>query len=277
MFGYAWDAARAARGRAHERPRARVLRGGSAPPEGARAGAAAGHRRRVPRSDARARRGPRRRADRQPRRRAQPRRSGDPRFPAPLRRRAHAGARPSVGHDGRRAHEALDAAVARRDAGRDAARHPVADPVGRVRAPAARRSRSCSRTAAAASRGCSAASTTRGAQRDIVRADCPKLPSSYCDRFCVDSAIFDAGALRLLVDTMGASACCSAPTRRFRSASSSRARSSNRLRRRRRHARAHPRRQRAARVRTRVMRATIDGATASRAAGAPVTASRPPR
>jgi len=42
-------------------------------------------------------------------------------------------------------------------------------------------------------------------QRDIVRADCPNLPSSYCDRFCVDSAIFSAGALRLLVETMGAS------------------------------------------------------------------------
>ena len=41
-------------------------------------------------------------------------------------------------------------------------------------------------------------------QRDIVRADCPQLPSSYCDRFCVDSAIFDGAALRLLVGTMGA-------------------------------------------------------------------------
>ncbi len=39
--------------------------------------------------------------------------------------------------------------------------------------------------------------------RDIVREDCPQLPSSYCDRFCVDSAIFDAGALRLLVEKMG--------------------------------------------------------------------------
>jgi aminocarboxymuconate-semialdehyde decarboxylase len=39
--------------------------------------------------------------------------------------------------------------------------------------------------------------------RDIVRADCPQLPSSYCDRFCVDSAIFDPAALRLLVDRMG--------------------------------------------------------------------------
>ena len=39
--------------------------------------------------------------------------------------------------------------------------------------------------------------------RDIVRADCPSLPSSYCDRFCVDSAIFDGAALKLLVDRMG--------------------------------------------------------------------------
>ena len=41
-------------------------------------------------------------------------------------------------------------------------------------------------------------------QRDIVRADCPQLPSSYARRLHVDSAVFDPGALRLLVDTMGA-------------------------------------------------------------------------
>jgi len=41
--------------------------------------------------------------------------------------------------------------------------------------------------------------------RDIVREDCPQLPSSYCDRFHVYSAIFSPGALRLLVDTMGPS------------------------------------------------------------------------
>lgn len=41
--------------------------------------------------------------------------------------------------------------------------------------------------------------------RDIVREDCPRPPSSYCDRFYVDSAIFSPGALRLLVDTMGPS------------------------------------------------------------------------
>lgn len=40
--------------------------------------------------------------------------------------------------------------------------------------------------------------------RDIVREDCPQLPSSYVKRFFVDSAVFDPGALRLLVDVMGA-------------------------------------------------------------------------
>lgn len=40
--------------------------------------------------------------------------------------------------------------------------------------------------------------------RDIVREDCPHPPSTYTDRFCVDSAVFDDGALRLLVDVMGA-------------------------------------------------------------------------
>ncbi|MBS0508135.1 MAG: amidohydrolase family protein [Proteobacteria bacterium] len=39
--------------------------------------------------------------------------------------------------------------------------------------------------------------------RDIVRKDCPNLPSSYTDRFYVDSAVFDEQALRLLVDVMG--------------------------------------------------------------------------
>jgi aminocarboxymuconate-semialdehyde decarboxylase len=39
--------------------------------------------------------------------------------------------------------------------------------------------------------------------RDIVREDCPRLPSSYVDRFCVDSAVFDPGALDLLVNVMG--------------------------------------------------------------------------
>lgn len=39
--------------------------------------------------------------------------------------------------------------------------------------------------------------------RDIVRQDCPNPPSSYCNRFSVDSAVFDPKALRLLVDVMG--------------------------------------------------------------------------
>lgn len=41
-------------------------------------------------------------------------------------------------------------------------------------------------------------------QRDIVREDCPRKPSSYMDRFYVDSAVFDPRALQLLVDTMSA-------------------------------------------------------------------------
>ena len=39
--------------------------------------------------------------------------------------------------------------------------------------------------------------------RDIVRADCPNLPSSYAHRFHVDSAVFEPGALRLLSEVMG--------------------------------------------------------------------------
>lgn len=39
--------------------------------------------------------------------------------------------------------------------------------------------------------------------RDIVREACPNPPSSYTDRFCVDSCVFDPGALQLLVDVMG--------------------------------------------------------------------------
>lgn len=39
--------------------------------------------------------------------------------------------------------------------------------------------------------------------RDIVRQDCPRKPSEYVKRFHVDSAVFDPGALRLLVDVMG--------------------------------------------------------------------------
>ncbi|MNZ38167.1 Amidohydrolase [compost metagenome] len=40
--------------------------------------------------------------------------------------------------------------------------------------------------------------------RDIVRENCPQLPSSYVKRFFVDSAVFDSGSLRLLVEVMGA-------------------------------------------------------------------------
>ncbi|MFV0526192.1 MAG: amidohydrolase family protein [Acidimicrobiales bacterium] len=40
-------------------------------------------------------------------------------------------------------------------------------------------------------------------RRDLVRADCPALPSSYTDRFWVDSAVFSPDALRLLISVMG--------------------------------------------------------------------------
>jgi len=40
-------------------------------------------------------------------------------------------------------------------------------------------------------------------ERDIVRADCPHLPSSYCNRFSTDSVVFDDDALSLLVGRMG--------------------------------------------------------------------------
>lgn len=39
--------------------------------------------------------------------------------------------------------------------------------------------------------------------RDIVRKDCPELPSSYARRLYTDSAVFDRGALRLLTEVMG--------------------------------------------------------------------------
>lgn len=39
--------------------------------------------------------------------------------------------------------------------------------------------------------------------RDIIREDCPNLPSSYVKRFFVDSAVFDDRSLQLLVDVMG--------------------------------------------------------------------------
>lgn len=40
--------------------------------------------------------------------------------------------------------------------------------------------------------------------RDIVRQDCPNPPSSYVDRFYVDSAVFSPDSLQLLTSVMGA-------------------------------------------------------------------------
>jgi aminocarboxymuconate-semialdehyde decarboxylase len=39
--------------------------------------------------------------------------------------------------------------------------------------------------------------------RDIARGKSKHPPSHYVDRFCVDSAVFDPRALRLLVEVMG--------------------------------------------------------------------------
>jgi len=39
--------------------------------------------------------------------------------------------------------------------------------------------------------------------RDIARGQCEHPPSHYVDRFSVDSAVFDDGALRLLTEVMG--------------------------------------------------------------------------
>lgn len=39
--------------------------------------------------------------------------------------------------------------------------------------------------------------------RDIVRKDCPRPPSEYARRFHTDTAVFNPGALRLLIDVMG--------------------------------------------------------------------------
>lgn len=121
-------------GRAHERPGAGALRLRARPPQGLGAGAAAGPGASLPRGLA----GPRRRspgrADRQPRRPARPGRRHAGAVPGALRRRRHPGAGAPLGHDDRRPHEALDAAVAGRHARRNPAGHPVADPVGRVRA-----------------------------------------------------------------------------------------------------------------------------------------------
>lgn len=39
--------------------------------------------------------------------------------------------------------------------------------------------------------------------RDIVRADCPRLPSEYASRFYTDGAVFNEDALKMLLNVMG--------------------------------------------------------------------------
>jgi aminocarboxymuconate-semialdehyde decarboxylase len=41
-------------------------------------------------------------------------------------------------------------------------------------------------------------------EREVARGNSEHPPSAYLDRFCVDSAVFDERALRLLIDTFGA-------------------------------------------------------------------------
>jgi len=97
----------------------------------------------------------------------------------------------------------MDVALAGRDAGGNPAGYPVADPVWRFRTLA-------SVPAHLFAHGGGGFAFLLGRvdnawrHRDIVREDCPQLPSSYVKRFFVDSAVFDPGALRLLVDVMGA-------------------------------------------------------------------------
>ena len=114
------------------------------------------------------------------------------------------GARAPVGHAGRTPARPVDGPLAGRDAGRDAPVVAGDDPRRRVR-----------RRAAASLRICFAhgggsfafwlgrldnAWHRRG---DIVRGRSQHPPSHYVDRFFVDSVVFDAAPLRLLVDTLG--------------------------------------------------------------------------
>ena len=119
-------------GGAHERARARLLRRRADAPEGAGPGAAAGRGPGLPRGQPGDGFGLHRRADRQPRRRARPGRRAAGAVPDPLRRTPHPGAGAPLGHDGRQPHEAVDAALAGGDAGRNPAGHAVAGPVGRA-------------------------------------------------------------------------------------------------------------------------------------------------
>ena len=111
-------------------------------------------------------------------------------------------ARPSLGHDGPGAHAEIHDGLDRRHAGRDAALDRLDDPGRRLRPPAAPACASASPMAAAASPSCSGRLENAWHNRDIVRAGSKAPPSTYCDRFFVDSAVFDDRALRLLVEVM---------------------------------------------------------------------------
>ena len=197
MFGYGWEADRARydwAARMNDRALA-FCAARPAAPEGARPGAAAGHRR----ARAARPRGPRRRATSACRSattsapRASTIRASS--ISSSIAPSSDAGAGPSLGHDGRRPDEAVDAAVARRDARRDASGHAVADPVGRVRAAsriAADLLRARRRQLRLAARPCRqrlapsrhrAQPTARGRRR-LTRAVCMSTPRSSIRRRC---------------------------------------------------------------------------------------------
>jgi len=92
--------------------------------------------------------------------------------------------------------------VAGLDAGGDAVVDSVADPFRRLRATAALAEavlRARRRQLPVPAR----AVDNAWRHRDIVREDCPQLPSSYVERFYVDAAVFSSDALAFLVKTMG--------------------------------------------------------------------------
>ena len=167
-------------------------------------GAAAGHRRRLPRARPGPRRGPPRRRDRQPRRRPRPRRRGRRHVPAALRRPRRPGVRAPLGH----ARHARAPAAGWRSGSPACPPRPTCRSSRWSSAACSTRSTprcgSASRTAAARSRSGSGGVENAWHGRHDVVGTSAQPPREYVGRFSVDSAVFDASALRLLVDTLGA-------------------------------------------------------------------------
>ena len=116
-----------------------------------------------------------------------------------------AGLRAPVGHVRRLPAGGLDARLDGRHAGRDAAVAQPDDPRRRLRPAARATCASASPTAAGRSRSCSAGWRTPGTAATSCAGRSTAPPSTYLDRFEVDSAVYDGRALRYLVDVMGPS------------------------------------------------------------------------